>query len=187
MLPTVQGFLDKRLLRIADDTDFAGLEEVGDMAWRMHDQPDAGLWEFRTRQEVHTYSAVMSWAACDRLSATAELLGKTDRAEFWRTCADAIRATIEKQAWVSSDGNGERGHYKASFNSDYLDASLLQMIDLRFLKPDDPRFQSTFAAIQKELRRGDQMLRYAAIKCCATRRRMISARPKPRSTSALSG
>ncbi len=162
VLPTVQGFLDKRLLRIADDHDFQSLEEVGEMAWKMHDQPDAGLWEFRTRQEVHTYSAVMSWAACDRLASTAGLLDKPDRAKYWRERADAIRKTIEDNAWVEADGNGHDGHYKASFQSDYLDASLLQMIDLRFLKPDDPRFQSTFAAIEKELRRGEHMLRYAA-------------------------
>ena len=162
VLPTVQSFIDKRLMRIADDTDFASLEEVGEMAWKMHDQPDAGLWEFRTRQEVHTYSAVMSWAACDRLANTAGWIGKPEREKLWRERADAIRQTIEKEAWVEDDGNGSRGHYKASFQTDYLDASLLQMIDLRFLKPDDPRFQSTFAAIEKELRRGEHMLRYAA-------------------------
>ena len=161
VLPTVQSFMDRRLFRIADERDFESLEEVGEMAWKMHDQPDAGLWEFRTRQEVHTYSAVMSWAACDRLAGTAERLGKTERATLWRDRADTIRNTIEREAWVEGDNNGSSGHYKASFETDYLDASLLQMIDLRFLRPDDPRFQSTFAAIEKELRRGEHMLRYA--------------------------
>jgi len=159
VLPTVQGFIDKRLLRIADDRDFESLEEVGEMAWRMHDQPDAGLWEFRTRQEVHTYSAVMSWAACDRLAMTADWLGKQDRAAIWRDRADSIRAKIESEAWKA---NGEGGHYGASFESDYLDASLLQMVELRFLSPDNERFQQTFAAVEKHLRRGDFMLRYAA-------------------------
>jgi GH15 family glucan-1,4-alpha-glucosidase len=159
VLPTVQGFFDKRLLRLADDRDFESLEHVGEMAWKMHDQPDAGLWEFRTRQEVHTYSAVMSWAACDRLAKAAEWLGKDDRAKLWSDRADAIRAKIEAEAWKE---NGQGGHYGASFESDYLDASLLQMVELRFLSPDNARFQQTFAAVEKELRRGDHMLRYAA-------------------------
>lgn len=160
VLPTVQGFIDRRLLRMADERDFESLEQVGEMAWAMHDQPDAGLWEFRTRKEVHTYSAVMSWAACDRLAMAADWLGKADRAELWRSRADAIRARIEDEAWVE---NGEEGgHYGASFESDYLDASLLQMVELRFLAPDNPRFLSTFAAVEKQLRRGDFMLRYAA-------------------------
>ena len=160
VLPSAQGFFDQRLLRPADDADFAALEEVGDMAWNMHDQPDAGLWEFRTREEVHTYSAVMSWAACDRLANVAEHLGKDDRATHWRTRADQIAATIDEKAW-KPDGKGA-GHYGASFESDYLDASLLQMVELRFLSPDNERFQQTFAAVEEHLRRGDHMLRYAA-------------------------
>jgi len=159
VLPTVQGFLDQRLLRIADDTDFNSLEQVGETAWKMHDQPDAGLWEFRTRQEVHTYSAVMSWAACDRLANAAGHLGKEDRESFWRERADTIRATIEEKAWVE---NEDGGHYGASFQSPYLDASLLQLLELRFCKADDVRFKSTFNHVEKELRRGEHMLRYAA-------------------------
>ena len=159
VMPTAQGFFDRRLLRMADDRDFAKLEQVGEMAWAMHDQPDAGLWEFRTRQEVHTYSAVMCWAACDRLANVADHLGKADRREFWRERAEAIRQRIETEAWKDSEHGG---HYGASFQSDYLDASLLQMIELRFISPDNPRFTSTFAAIERELRRGNHMLRYAA-------------------------
>ncbi|RIV84538.1 glycoside hydrolase family 15 protein [Aurantiacibacter zhengii] len=159
VLPTVQGFLDKRLLRMADDRDFESLEQVGEMAWKMHDQPDAGLWEFRTRQEVHTYSAVMSWAACDRLATAAHYLGKEDRESFWRDRANTIAATIEDKAWK---GNGEGGHYGASFESDYLDASLLQLLELRFIDPADGKFLSTFEMIERDLRRGEHMLRYAA-------------------------
>ena len=159
VLPTVQGFLDRRLLRMADDRDFESLEEVGEMAWSMHDQPDAGLWEFRTRQETHTYSAVMSWAACDRLATAANYLGKTDRAQFWSDRADTIRDTIEAKAWKPNEGGG---HYGASFESDYLDASLLQLLELRYIAPDDERFQQTFAMVERDLRRGEHMLRYAA-------------------------
>jgi len=160
VLPSAQGFFDKRLLRPADDRDFENLEQVGKMAWAMHDQPDAGLWEFRTRQEVHTYSAVMSWAACDRLANVAAHIGKDDRAQLWRERAQAIAATIDEKAW--KEGADGTGHYGASFESDYLDASLLQMVELRFLSPDNERFQQTFAAVEKHLRRGDHMLRYAA-------------------------
>ena len=100
VLPTAQAFFDKRLLRMADDADFASLEQVGDLAWKMHDQPDAGLWEFRTREEVHTYSAVMSWAACDRLANIAHKLGHDEKCLFWRERADAIRTRIEQDAWT---------------------------------------------------------------------------------------
>ena len=157
VMPTAQAFFDTRLLRMADDRDFEHLEEVGEAAWAKHDKPDAGLWEFRTRQEVHTYSAFMCWAACDRLANVAARLGKGDRVIYWQERASAIRAKIEEMAWAD-----EGDHYRASFQSDYLDASLLQMVELRYLKPDDSRFLKTFAAIERDLRRGNHMLRYAA-------------------------
>lgn len=159
VLPTAQAFFDRRLLRMADDADFAGLEQVGELAWKMHDQPDAGLWEFRMREETHTYSAVMCWAACDRLANIAKRLERPDRCLIWEERADVIRSRIEQDAWTDNAGSG---HFKASFESDYLDASLLQLVELRFLMPDDPRFLSTFAQVEQVLRRGEHMLRYAA-------------------------
>lgn len=157
ILSNAQAFFDERLFRKATNDDFAALEKVGERAWAMHDQPDAGLWEFRTRTSVHTYSSVMSWAGCDRLANAASVLGLSDRAVLWRERAEAIRKRIEKSAWHEGEGR-----FAASFGGDDLDASLLQLIDMRFLAPDDPRFVSTFNAVEQALRRGEHMLRYAA-------------------------
>src|SRR5205085_2006965 len=157
ILSNAQAFFDERLLRPATEEDFVALEKVGERAWAMHDQPDAGLWEFRTRTSVHTYSAVMSWAACDRLCNIAGAIGLAERHLFWRERADRIRATIEREAWFEE---GKR--FAATFGGDELDASLLQLVDMRFLAPDDPGFRATFGAVEKGLRRGDHTLRYAA-------------------------
>jgi GH15 family glucan-1,4-alpha-glucosidase len=155
ILSNVQAFFDERLFRRATEADFAALERVGELAWTRHGEPDAGLWEYRTRARVHTYSAVMSWAACDRLANAAGTLGLDDKAALWRERAAAIRAHIEEGARF-----GDR--FAASFGTDEVDASLLQLVDMRFLEPDDPRFLATFDAVEKALRRGDHMLRYAA-------------------------
>jgi len=156
VLSNVQAFFDQRLLRVASAADFHALERVGERAFAMHDRPDAGLWEFRTIARVHTYSALMCWAACDRLANAADALGLADRAGHWRGRAAAVRAAIEDRAW-----NAGLGHYAASFGGRELDASLLQMVELRFLSPDDPRFGATFDAVERALRRGPHMLRYA--------------------------
>lgn len=156
VLSNAQAFFDQRLFRAATAEDFAALEKVGERAWKMHDKPDAGLWEFRTRTSVHTYSAVMSWAACDRLANIAAALGQTKRARVWRRRADKVRATIEDRAWYA-----EEKRFAATFGGDELDASLLQLVDMRFLEPGDPRFLATFNAVEKGLRRGEHMLRYA--------------------------
>lgn len=155
ILPNIQAFSDRRLLRMANVDDFTSLEEVGELAWKSHDKPDAGLWELRTRTAVHTYSSVMSWAACDRLANAAAVLDLPERAAHWRQRADHIRSNIEAAAW-----NGDGGYYAASFGGKELDASLLQLVELRYVQAADPRFQATLKAVEKALRRGEHMLRY---------------------------
>ncbi|MFQ3665947.1 MAG: glycoside hydrolase family 15 protein [Sphingomonadaceae bacterium] len=155
ILSSVQAFFDERLFRPGTATDFEALEKVGERAFALHDQPDAGLWEFRTRSAVHTYSALMSWAGCDRLGNAAEALGLDDRAAHWRHRAGTIRRAIEERAWSDT-----LGAFSASFGTSEVDASLLQMIDLRFLPPSDPRFVQTVDVVERMLRRGNTMLRY---------------------------
>jgi GH15 family glucan-1,4-alpha-glucosidase len=154
VLPLVQAVYDERLLRPATAADFHDLEKVGDRAFEVFDQPDAGLWELRTIARVHTYSAVMCWAACDRLAKAAERLAP-DRAAHWRERADTIRARIETEAYCEREGR-----FAASFGGEELDASLLQLVELGFVAPDDPRHQATFAAIERDLKRGPYLFRY---------------------------
>ena len=156
VLSTVQAFFDERLMRPATVDDFHALEPVGERAFELHDKPDASLWEFRGREAVHTYSSVMCWAACDRLGNAAAKLGLADRAEVWNGRAAQIRATIEREAW-----NEDLGRYASTFGGDQLDASLLQLVDVRFCPPDHPRMLATMAAVEEGLRRGEFMLRYA--------------------------
>ena len=156
VLSTVQAFFDERLLRPANADDFFALEPIGERAFELHDKPDASLWEFRGREAVHTYSSVMCWAACDRLSNAAAKLGLAERADYWTARAAQVRKTIEAHAW-----NREQGRYAASFGGDGLDASLLQLVDVRFCPPDHPRMLATLRAVEDGLRRGVFMLRYS--------------------------
>ncbi|WP_068089937.1 glycoside hydrolase family 15 protein [Novosphingobium rosa] len=156
VLSNTQAFFDERLFRKAGIDDFQSLERVGERAWHHYDQPDAGLWELRTRQSVHTYSAAMCWAACDRLANAAHVLGLEERAKLWQERADTIRTRIETAAW-----RPETHRLSATFSGDDLDASVLQLLELRFLAPDDSRFRDTLAAVEEGLRRGSNMLRYA--------------------------
>jgi GH15 family glucan-1,4-alpha-glucosidase len=155
VLPLVQSFYDQRLVRPGSVDDFYALEAVGDRAFALHDQPDAGLWEFRTIARVHTYSSVMCWAACDRLAKAARVLDLGDRAEVWAQRADTIRARIEAEAYIP-----EEGRFGASFGGKELDASLLQLVDLGFLDPMDPRQVATFNAIERDLKKGPYLFRY---------------------------
>ncbi|MGH8618149.1 MAG: glycoside hydrolase family 15 protein [Burkholderiales bacterium] len=149
-------FFDNRLKAAGGNALFHHLEALGERAVQVHDQPDAGLWELRGKVRVHTFSSVMCWVACDRLAKIAHRLGLADRARYWRTRADAIHRVVSERAW-----NAKRGSFVATFEGEALDASLLLLNELGFLRADDPRFAGTVAAVEGELRRGDFVFRYA--------------------------
>ncbi|HVI57677.1 MAG TPA: glycoside hydrolase family 15 protein [Luteimonas sp.] len=157
VLASAQMFFDRRLESPGDEATFRRLEPLGERAWALHDKPDAGLWEFRGRADVHTYSSAMCWAACDRLAKIADALRITDRRDLWRGRADAIRATVLARGW-----NERLGHFVDAFDGERLDASLLLLVDLGILAPDDPRFVATVEAIGRDLKRGDGLYRYVA-------------------------
>jgi GH15 family glucan-1,4-alpha-glucosidase len=106
---------------------------------------------------VHTYSAVMCWAACDRLARIAARFGLDQRTGYWRARAETIRERILAEAW-----NAERGHFADAFGGERLDASLLLLADLGFVEARDPRFVATVEAIGRDLKRGHGLFRYIA-------------------------
>ena len=157
VLAASQAFFDTRLLARPGRVEFERLERVGERAFAMHDQPDAGMWELRTMARVHSSSSLMCWAACDRLAKIATHLGASDRSARWRQRAEMVRETILERAW-----NPDLGAFAESFEGDGLDASLLLMAEVGFIDSCDARFQSTVARIEQELRRGNHLFRYAA-------------------------
>ena len=157
VLAASQAFFDTRLLARPGLVELERLERVGERAFAMHDQPDAGMWELRTMARVHSSSSLMCWAACDRLAKITAHLGESDRSARWRARADTARETILQRAW-----NPDLGAFAESFEGDRLDASLLLMAEVGFLDPGDVRFRSTVARIEKELRRGNYLFRYSS-------------------------
>src|SRR5690606_37154004 len=84
VLATTQLFFDHRIEERGIDV-FNLLEKLGRTAIRVAVTEDAGLWEFRGRALIHTYSAAMCWAACDRLAKIADRLQLPDREQHWRS------------------------------------------------------------------------------------------------------
>jgi GH15 family glucan-1,4-alpha-glucosidase len=123
----------------------------------VYNKSDAGMWELRSRARVHTASAVMCWAAVDRLALIAEYIGEPERARDWRASADQIKQTILEQPW-----SDRREAFVESFGGEHLDAGILTMAEVGFLDPHDPRMISTVKRIEKMLARGPHVLRYEA-------------------------
>jgi GH15 family glucan-1,4-alpha-glucosidase len=156
ILAAAHVFFDRRMHRPGLDDLFRRLENLGEIARSVYNEPDAGLWELRGTARVHTFSSVMCWVACDRLARIAVQLGLPDRASYWRGHADHMRREILERSW-----NEKLGVIGASFGGEGMDASLLLLPELHFLSADDPRFRATMAAVEKELRQGDYIFRYS--------------------------
>jgi GH15 family glucan-1,4-alpha-glucosidase len=148
-------FFDRRLTHRGNEALFRRLEPLGEKAVVSYDQPDAGIWELRGSARVHTFSAVMCWAACDRLARVAERLSLTERAAYWRGQTERLHGVIIERTW-----NAKRNAFASTFDGEAMDASLLLLAEVGFIDADDPRFASTVEAVEQDLRRGDFIYRY---------------------------
>lgn len=157
ILAITQIFFDERLFHLKDEALFRHLEPLGEKALANYRTPDAGIWEYRGRERIHTHSALLCWVACDRLARIARHLDLADDAKRWQKGADEIHAAICDNAWSE-----ERNSFVESFGGEDIDAALLLMNELAFLPADDPRFIGTVEAVGETLKRGDYLFRYAA-------------------------
>jgi GH15 family glucan-1,4-alpha-glucosidase len=156
ILAALPMFVDQRLPRPGDEALFRFLEPLGEKAARFALEPDAGIWEYRGRRRVHTYSAAMCWAGCNRLATIARIIGLHDRAAYWDAKAHAIQGPLLERAW-----NPKRRSFTGAFDSDELDASCLLLAELGLVEPNDPRFEQTVEATERELFQHNHVMRYA--------------------------
>ena len=150
-------FFDRRLPQPGDAALFHTIEPLGEQAAKLALEPDAGIWEYRGRTRVHTHSAAMCWAGCQRLEAIANHLNLPERATYWSEHARRIGEQVLSRAW-----NPKRKAFSAAFGSEDLDASALLLAELGLVSHDDPRFVATVEAVGHELRRGFNVMRYVA-------------------------
>jgi GH15 family glucan-1,4-alpha-glucosidase len=155
ILAASQMFYDHRLPKLGDASLFHELEALGETAAAKAFEPDAGIWEYRGRQSIHTHSAAMCFAACDRLANIANRLELRVREDYWRAHAERIREAILTRAW-----NEKEGLFAASFDGNGADASTLLLHELGVVEASDPRFVSTVEKLRGRLTRSGFLLRY---------------------------
>jgi GH15 family glucan-1,4-alpha-glucosidase len=156
VLAVTHSFFDERLAHRGGKRLFELLERYGAAAAERWNRPDSGLWELRSQSALHTFSGAMCWAACDRLARIAHRLALPERSLHWRARADAIRGELLARAWCE-----RRGSFASTLGGADVDASLLLFPELGIVQANDPRFLGTVAAIERDLRRGPYIMRYA--------------------------
>ena len=117
----------------------AHLEKI----WR---EPDEGIWEIRGPPCHFTFSKVMAWVAFDRAIKSAEQFGFAGPIDHWRRLREEICQEVCAQGYDAALGS-----FVQCYGSKELDASLLLLPNVGFLKPSDPRIRGTIAAIERTL------------------------------------
>src|SRR5258706_14472097 len=75
ILAAAHVFFDAPLALRSDESLFPQLEQLGERAAGLFDQPDAGPWELREARRSHTFSSVNCWSGCHPLPKTARSIG----------------------------------------------------------------------------------------------------------------
>jgi GH15 family glucan-1,4-alpha-glucosidase len=148
-------FLDERLSAERSPAALQLIEGLARKAITLTGVPDAGIWEYRTESKPQTFSSLMCWAAADRMALISDRHTPAHTTEF-RSAADRIRAEVIAQSWSPS-----RKSFVGHYGGEDLDASLLQMVRLRFLPANDPKLSQTIDAIHKDLSMGGWLQRYS--------------------------
>jgi GH15 family glucan-1,4-alpha-glucosidase len=116
---------------------------------------DNGIWEIRGPKRHFTHSRVMLWAAFDCAVKAVRDFGMEGPVERWEQLREELRAEIELKGW-----NSTLGSYTQYYGSGTVDASLLQLAQVGYLTPTDPRMLGTVAAIEASLLRDGLLMRY---------------------------
>jgi GH15 family glucan-1,4-alpha-glucosidase len=154
VMTAAQMFWDERLPRHGDMELYRQLCLVGNEAQRVALTPDAGIWEYREREEVHTFSAAMCWAALHRLGMIARRVGADSESREWLARAGVLRQEILQRATT------QEGWLSGVLDRDMVDASSLVLPAIGLLRSDDPRFHATLDAVGKRLMRNGFVMRY---------------------------
>lgn len=119
-------------------------------------EPDEGIWEVRGPRRKFTYSKVMAWVAFDRAVRAISEFGEQGPIERYRKLRDEIHRDVCQNGFSK-----ELDSFTYEYGGDQVDASLLLIPLVGFLRADDPRVRGTVARIEKDLLIDDTfVLRY---------------------------
>mgnify|MGYP001255583825 FL=1 len=120
--------------------------------WKL---PDKGIWEFRNEDKHFTFSKVLCWVAIDKAIKVSYLIQNGVSAKKWKPLREEIYNDIMENAW-----NNNLEAFTQSYDSKYLDASVLLMEPYGFIDAKNEKYIKTVKAIEKELSNDGLMFRY---------------------------
>ena len=110
------------------------------------DEPDAGLWEFRNKAQLHSYTFLFHWAGSKAALKIAEMYKDY---EMISNAEKLVKQSIKR---IESCYDQERGVYTQAAGVSNLDASLLQLVTMNYLDPSSERAQKHVKVLEEALK-----------------------------------
>lgn len=152
-------FLDRRLIMQGNESLFNKMEELGQEAALIYNQPD--FVSSRGRKDspqLHSYSSVMCWAACDCLAKISARLNLTERSTYWSSKAQLMKEDIMNHIW-----NEHIQSFTSIWDGNEVDANLILLPGVGFVSYKDAKFLNTLKMIERQLLRNGMILPYPKI------------------------
>jgi len=149
------------LLPLYTDERFTGKDQKLALANTRHllarieatmEEKDAGLWEFRNRQRQHCYTFLFHWAGSHAAAKIGAYFGEkklaAKAAKLVKRAAQQIEACYDPKDRV----------YGQAIGAPYLDASLFQLITLKYLDPASEKAHHHLRKLERELSHGKSLI-----------------------------
>ncbi|ELR68265.1 Glucoamylase [Fulvivirga imtechensis AK7] len=139
-------YVDRRFINLERSDSLNLIHDILKQIDQLMDEPDAGLWEFRTLSQYHCYTYLFHWAGAK----AAHKIGKAfDNKEIMLLAEKLIKDSSEK---IEACFDATRGVYTQAIGSKNLDASNLQLIMMGYLENDSEAAKKHLIELEKELR-----------------------------------
>jgi len=141
-----QIFLDQRFRSENANYPVHLLQRLVDKVEHYLEATDAGLWEFRGIAQLHSFTVLMHWAGAALAQQVSAFHGLDEVQAQSRKLRLAAEKILNERCW-----NEKVGAFTQAAGSEALDASMLMMINMGFLRPGDPRAKRHLSAIANGL------------------------------------
>ena len=138
-------FTDQRLITRNRSKSLTLIHFLLDKISSTMDQRDAGLWEFRNKQQHHCYTFLFHWAGSKAAAKIGRELGDKSLE------SKALQIELQASNQIERCFDPVRGVYTQAIGSANLDASCLQLITMNYLDPSSEKARKHLEVLEKEL------------------------------------
>lgn len=139
-------YVDSRFINLERSDSLHLIYDILKQMDQLVEEPDAGLWEFRTLSQYHCYTYLFHWAGAK----AAHKIGELFKDEHITLLAEKlIKEASEK---IEACFDSTRDVYTQAIGSKNLDASNLQLIMMGYLDNDSEAAKKHLIALEDDLR-----------------------------------